>query len=116
MMRDYINEWKRWSRRMTWKFRSTCWETFLYNNSMGMMMTFLQFFTIPFYLLSRIASVFYPYFIIGYLSINGLWNEMALFELVMLGTYISLQVLILLLGIPVFTTHHWLWHILPGVS
>merc|ERR1711941_182271 len=56
----------------------------------------------------------YPYVILGYLSYYDLWSEMALFELVMLGTYICLQVLILLLGIPIFRTHYFLWHILPG--
>merc|ERR1719189_2682497 len=101
---------------MTWKFRSTCWETFLYNNVEGVMMTVFLWITCPIWMLSRIVSVFYPYFIVGYLSINGLWDEMALFELVMLWTYIGLQVLILLLGISVFRTHHALWHVLPGLN
>ena len=71
---------------------------------------------LPIYLLSRIVTVFYPYFIVGYLSYNGLWNELNLFELVMLGTYIGLQVMILFLGIFVYRTHLWLWHVLPGMD
>ena len=80
----------------------------------GALMTIFLVFFLPIYLLTRVVSVFYPYFIVGYLTYNELWSEMNLFEVVMLGTYIGLQLLILILGIFVGRTHLWLWHVLPG--
>merc|ERR1712062_436228 len=80
---------------------------------LALMITFLVSF-IPFYLLTRIATVLYPYFIVGYLWHYGLWEEMNHFEMVTLGTYIGLQMMILILGIFVFRTHYWLWHVAPG--
>merc|ERR1712154_671950 len=71
---------------------------------------------LPIYMLSRIVTILYPYWIAGYLSYHGLWSEMQLFELVMLGSYIALQWTILILGIFVFRTHRWLWHVAPGSS
>merc|ERR1739842_134165 len=61
-----------------------------------------------------LLTVLFLYLIAAYLSYHGLWNEMNLFELVMLWTYIGLQAIILVLGIFVYRTHHWMWHVLPG--
>ena len=83
--------------------------------SLEILMLFaLLYVFLPIYLLSRIVTVFYPYFIVGYLSYHGLWTEVGLFELVMLGSYIGLQALMLVLGVSVFRIHLWLWHIVPG--
>ena len=71
-------------------------------------------FLFPIYLLSRIMTVLFPYFIVAYLSYHGLWSEMNLFELAMLGCYIGMQAMILILGFFVFRTHWWLWHVNPG--
>merc|ERR1711997_1223072 len=76
--------------------------------------TIVLYITVPIFILSRVFTILYPYWICAYLSYHGLWTEMQLFELVMLGSYIGLQIIILILGIFVFRTHRWLWHIAPG--
>ena len=70
--------------------------------------------SLPIYLLSRIMTILFPYFIIGYVSYYNLWFELNLFELSMLGIYVLLQLIIFIFSFFVFRTHMWLWHILPG--
>ena len=59
-------------------------------------------------------TILFPYFIIGYISYYNLWFKLHLFELSMLGIYVLLQLIIFILGIFVYRTHLWLWHIIPG--
>ena len=92
------------------------WEYVLVDLTAYILIFVFMVFTLPIYLLSRIVSILFPYFIVVYVSYNGLWTRMELFELVMLGSYIGLQMLVLLLGVSVFRTHWALWHVLPGMS
>eukprot|EP01084_Bolivina_argentea_P109400 195557_1 len=70
----------------------------------------------PIYLLSRIATILYPYFIIWYIYYYNLWFKLSLFELAMLGAYVLLQIIVFIFSVFVFRTHLWLWHIIPGVD
>lgn len=79
--------------------------------TLGMIFVFL---TMPIYMVSRVVTIAYPYWIAIYLTRHGLWSEMQLFELVMLGSYIGLQIVIFVLGIFVYRMHKWLWHVAPG--
>ena len=92
------------------------WDLILWEFMPRTMAIIYLYTSFPIYLLSRIVTVLYPYFIVGYLSYYGLWKHMNLFELVMLGSYIGLQAMVLVLGISVFRTHHWLWHVVPGIE
>ena len=68
---------------------------------------------IPLYFFSRILSVLYPYIILGYVLVNGLLFKLNLFELVMLGVSILLQISLCILGYFVCRTHFWLSYIAP---
>merc|ERR1711972_90041 len=59
------------------------------------------------------VTVLFPYFIIGYLSYYGVWSEMDVFPLTMLGIYIGLHVVVVVIGISAFRINWWLWHIVP---
>merc|ERR1712048_1440398 len=76
---------------------------------------------IPIYTMNRLFSVLYPWIIVLYLSAhnNGIWSEMVMdsghyFEIILLFIYIALQFVLLILGVFVFRTHYWLWHVAPG--
>ncbi len=76
----------------------------------------MAYISLPVYILSRIATILYPYFIIGYLYYYDLWFKMHIFELSMLAFYILLHLVLLVLGVFVCRTHRWLWHVAPGVT
>eukprot|EP01083_Nonionella_stella_P014134 39776_1 len=77
----------------------------------GMLWIYISF---PVYLLSRVVTLLFPYFIIGYLQYYGLWFKMHIFELSMLAFYVFLQLILFILGLFVFRTHRWLWHVAPS--
>jgi len=69
---------------------------------------------IPLYVLSRLLTVLFPFFIVVYLMYYDLLSNVTTLKLVMLFGYIGLQVMIFILGIFVFRIHWWLWHVMPG--
>ena len=70
----------------------------------------------PILLLSKVLQVLFPWIIVGYLAYFNLLftNQINQFQMVMLGIYIFLQLLLFTLGIHVFRIHWWIWHIHPG--
>merc|ERR1712032_54401 len=92
------------------------WDDVLFELMPATIALIFAYTALPIYLLSRIVTVAYPYWIVGYLTHRGLWSELQLFEMVMLGSMIGLHLLILLLGLPMFRSYHWLWHIIPGTE
>ena len=68
------------------------------------------------YVLSRIVTILYPYFILFYIYYNDIYYKLNVFQLTMLGIYIILQIAIFIFSYFVFRIHFWLWHILPGKS
>ena len=83
-----------------------------------MYMAFLSIFFIfgPILMISKVVQIIYPWIIVGYLVYNDLLftNEIDLFQLVMLGVYVILQLILFVLGWKVMRIHWWLWHIEPG--
>jgi len=82
----------------------------------GIALLLIIYISLPIYLLSRIVTILYPYFIVGYLFYYNLWSKMHVFELTMLGIYVFLQITIAIIGFFVLRTHLWLWHIVPSIS
>ena len=72
---------------------------------------YLFFIAFPVFTLCKILQALFPYVILGYLLCNNELFNVDLFQMVMLFTFIGLQLLLLLLGISVFRIHWWLWHI-----
>ena len=75
---------------------------------------YLLFIAIPIFTLCKIVQGLFPYIILGYLLYYDELLNVDLFQLVMLFTFIGLQLILLILGINVFRIHHALWHIYPG--
>eukprot|EP01084_Bolivina_argentea_P087743 158472_1 len=98
--------WHRWNENPE-KFAEVIMET------AGYLLLYISF---PIYMLSRVVTVVYPYFIIGYITYYHLWFKMNIFELAMLGIYVLLQMITVILGFFVVRTHMWLWHIMPGMN
>ena len=70
----------------------------------------------PILLLSKLIQIAYPWIIIGYLEYNRLLfnHNIDIFQMVMLIIYISMQLILLCLGIHVWRMHWWLWHVEAG--
>eukprot|EP01084_Bolivina_argentea_P113897 202898_1 len=66
--------------------------------------------------MSKIFQIFFPYIIISYLSYWKHWNEIDTFQIIMLMTYVGLQIILFLFGIIVVRIHWWLWYIVPGAN
>ena len=45
---------------------------------------------------------------------HNVWNKCDTFQLVMLATYIGLQIILVILGIYAIRINYWLWHVCPG--
>ena len=75
---------------------------------------YLLFVAVPIFALCKILQGIFPYIILGYLLYNEELLNVDLFQLVMLFTFIGLQLILLVLGINVCRIHHALWHIYPG--
>ena len=94
----------------------------IWSNTFGAIVRYLTFLSLmfvfgPILLLSKIIQIFFPWIIVGYLIYNDLLfsNKIEIFQLVMLAVYIGLQLILVILGIKVFRTHWWLWHVNCGV-
>ena len=74
----------------------------------------LGYFFIPIYLIGRLLTVVFPYYLVWYVWYYQLVFKLQLFELIMVGVYILLQIITFIFAFFVFRTHFWLWHILPG--
>ena len=72
---------------------------------------YLCFIALPVFTICKILQVLFPYVILGYLLYNDELLNVDLFQLVMLFTFIGLQLILVLLGISVCKIHWWLWHI-----
>ena len=72
----------------------------------------------PILMISKVVQILYPWIILGYLIYNDLLitNEIHVFQLVMLGMYVLMQLVLFLLGWKVMRIHWWLWHVEPGQS
>lgn len=70
----------------------------------------------PIFLLSKLIQISYPWIIIGYLFAEGLLfqDQVDTFQIVMLGIYIGLQLVLLFLGIYIGRKQYMLWHVEPG--
>eukprot|EP01084_Bolivina_argentea_P268792 456645_1 len=71
---------------------------------------------LPGFVIGKLFQCMFPYVIIGYLLYENHWNEIHLFQIVMLLTYIGLQIILFILGLMVFQTQYYLWHIQPGID
>ena len=69
---------------------------------------------LPCYVLSRIVTLLYPYFILFYIYYYDIYYKLNPFELTMLAIYIVLQIGIFIFSYFVLRIHLWLWHIVPG--
>jgi len=85
-------------------------------NSGPVSLVIVPFIAIFLYFLSRILTVFYPLWILIAFSQRGLWSEVDLFGVIILGMYIALQLVTIIDGIFLFRSHWYLWHIAPGHS
>ena len=74
----------------------------------------LAYVAVPIYILSRIFSIIFPYFLVVYICYYQLFWKLDSFELTMLGVYLCLQLMVFILAIFVIRIHLWLWHILPS--
>ena len=70
----------------------------------------------PGFILSKLFQILFPYVIIGFLIYLSEWNKIDKFQLVMLFTYILLQLILFILTVMIWKIHHWLWHIQCGVT
>ena len=73
----------------------------------------LAYVGVPIYVLSRIFTIIFPYFLVIYIYYYQLFWKLDIFELTMLGVYIFLQLMVFIVGFFVIRLHLWLWHILP---
>ena len=73
---------------------------------------------LPILLVSKILQIAFPWIIIGYLGYNDLLfnGKIDLFQMVMMGVYVGMQLLVLFLGIHVMRIQWFLWHIEPGTT
>ena len=70
----------------------------------------------PIFFVGKLFQVIFPYIIIIYLTYYQHWMDIDLFQLVMLLTYIVLQLILLIMGVNVMRIHWFLWHIQPGYN
>ena len=111
---EVIDKYKTVDCSMTWGFNSFVEDMFwCVFGSCGILVLYIS---VPIYILSRLCTVLYPYYLIYYIYDNNLWFKLDLFELSMLGIYVVLQNMTFIAGIFAFRTHYWLWHIVPGES
>ena len=69
---------------------------------------------IPVFTCCKILQAIFPYVILGYLLYNEELLNVDIFQLVMLFTYIFMQLVLLILGTCVCRVQYWLWLIEPG--
>lgn len=106
------------SKRMFCGSNRTSWDK--YEGFIGCLLYIVGSISLVFFILAKLFQMFFPYFIIGYLYLennkNGhhIWHKIDAFQLVMLFTYISLQIVLIILGIIAIQINYWLWHICPG--
>ena len=93
-------------------------EDMIFNSIQWMFYTSMVFAFVPIWLLSKIVQISFPWIIIGYLIFSGLLvsGEIHSFQIVMLGIYIGLQLLVIILGIKVGRIHYILYHLNPSGS
>ena len=70
----------------------------------------------PIFLIGKMFQMSFAWIIIGYISYHQEWNNIDLFQFVMLLTYIGLQIVLVILGIMVCRIQYWMWHIQPGID
>eukprot|EP01084_Bolivina_argentea_P087477 157995_1 len=79
---------------------------------------FANFVIMPFYYLSRIFNMLFPFMILINLYINGYnlfdTNHIDLFQCIMLLLYLLFICILLILAIIVYIEHFYLWHLMPG--
>ena len=73
-----------------------------------------SFAAVPVFIGCKILQALFPYFILGHLLYHNELVNTDLFQLIMLFTYIGLQMVLFMLGIKVLRVIFWLWHIHPG--
>ena len=96
-----------------------CEETYWDSNFNNFVFTFgfwpVIIIAIPVFTLCKILQAVFPYIILGYLLYNGELFNVDLFQLVMLFTFIGLQVILFILTVIVMRIHFYLlWYIYPG--
>eukprot|EP01084_Bolivina_argentea_P013195 24738_1 len=92
------------------------------NNNMGIWekniifyaISFVNFMIAPFYYLSRIINIAFPFVIFVILYLNNISIfDVGLFQTVTLLMYVSFILILFILGIPVMIEQYYLWHIMP---
>ena len=114
--RKFLEVWKEYKKQMN-KLSARSMKRFVESMIDVVMGTFgivLVYIFLPLYILSRICTILYPYYLVFYIYYYDLFFKLNPFELTMLGVYIFLQLVVFIFCILVFRTHWWLWHILPG--
>ena len=94
------------------------WEEIFFNAIEWMLFISMVFVFVPIWLLSKIVQILFPWIIVGYLVFSGLLisGEIDSFQIVMLGIYIGLQLLVIMLTIKVGRIHYILYHLNPPGS
>ena len=117
-MDEYLTGFESFKTEVIDRFKASCdlkhllqciWRLFV--GIIGLIMAYILF---PCYVLSRIVTLLYPYFILFYIYHFDIYDKLNAFELTMLGIYIVLQMIIFIFSYFVFRIHLWLWHIIPG--
>eukprot|EP01084_Bolivina_argentea_P109398 195553_1 len=108
--REYCKLWKYYKKEAIDDFDSNDCLDSITMVMVGFGALLLMYISLPIYLLSRVVTILYPYFIVFYLFYYDLWFKMHIFELSMLGMYILLQIVVFIMFYFVARTHLWLWH------
>merc|ERR1712176_1057974 len=77
---------------------------------------FVNFVIAPFYYISRIANIMFPFMILIMLYVNGIdifGGDIDMFQTVTLLLYLSFISILIVLSIPVMNEQYLLWHIMP---
>lgn len=96
--------------------RSDCWDFYFDDICRDVCAFWVFVIVFPVFLLSKFLQILFPYIIVGFFIYWNKWDEIDLFQLVMLCIYIALQILVFILSILVWRVQRWLWHIEPGVQ
>ena len=70
----------------------------------------------PVFCVGKLLQILFPYIIVGFLIYWRKWEEIHLFQLMMLYIYILLQIMTFIFGAMVGKTQYIIWHIECGVS
>merc|ERR1712232_915237 len=82
--------------------------------------SFANFAIAPFYYLSRVFNMLFPFMILGTVCVDGLdlfdVNEVDLFQCIMLLLYLFSILMCGIFSAVVYYEHYHFWHIMPGRS